>query len=693
MRSANRAWVRYYGPPFRVPFVSYCDALDATAVPDAFFRDRIVFIGARPMAGLFHERRDEARSPFSSWRDPDRFMPAVEVHATQLLNLLREDGLQRPVPIWEVAGLGLAALLGGLLVWLRPLPGAVVAGGAIASLTGASAWLFEQGHVWFPWLIVAAVQWPAALGASVLYHSVDWYRTRRRLEAAQRAAQAIIREQAALIDKAHDAICVQALDGRIVYANPAAQRLYGWSSAPLPQAQTVNHWLALDANRATEAARLTAERGEWNGELRLQTRDGRRVMVDSRWTLIRDDAGRPRARLIIGSDITEKKQLEAEMLRAQRLDTLGALAGGMAHDLNNALSPVLMGAQLLQRRQPDPETARLIALMESSAQRAAEMVRQVLLFARGRDGEQQRVSPAALLKEIERLVRETFPRNITVETYVASDVWPVRGNPTQLHQVLLNLCVNARDAMPNGGRLTLATDNAEFSAADAAAEPECTPGQYVSFLVSDTGTGMTPEVLARLFEPFFTTKGEGRGTGLGLATVRRLVQNHGGRLRVESSPGAGTTVEVLLPRATATETERTRAGTPDLPQGQGELVLVVEDELAIRELVTEALETQGYRVLGAADGPEALGLFHRHAEEVRLVFADSTIPSPDGPSLLAALRQRKPALPIVLATGQAEADEPEEADPADPVVRLAKPFSLVEVLQAVGRCLEPPRRP
>jgi signal transduction histidine kinase/CheY-like chemotaxis protein len=424
--------------------------------------------------------------------------------------------------------------------------------------------------------------------------------------------------------------------------------------------------------------------GEWNGELRQQTRTGEIVTVASRWTLIRDDAARPQALLLINSDITEQKQLEVQFLRTQRMNTIGTLAGGMAHDLNNALAPILMGVQLLRRKtNDDDESRRMLALIEANTHRSADMVRQVLLFARGRGGEFERLELGPLVKELERLVRETFPKNISVETYLPRDLWPVRGNPTQLHQVLLNLCVNARDAMPSGGRLSFASDNVELGAAEAAAIPNATPGQYVSLLVSDAGTGMPPEVRARIFEPFFTTKGEGLGTGIGLATVLRIVKSHAGFLRVESEPGQGTTFEIFLPRATEAILTATAARPIELPRGNGELVLVVDDEQAVRDLVAESLSTQGYRVLTAANGAEAVALFRQHASKVRLLITDSGMPVLGGAGTISALRQQQPDLPVILASGEAGAEDSHRAN----VALLRKPFSLEELLIAVGQCL------
>lgn len=683
MESAQQHRVRYYGPALAIPHVSYFEALERSDVRDEIFKDQIVLVGARPFVRAFQQRQDEFRNPFhyGSW-NKEWFMPGVEVHATEMLNLVRNDWLRRLTPRQEALILLLSALLfGGGLVWLRPIPATVTAlAGALIGLGLARA-AFAQG-VWFPWLIVVAMQIPTAWGGSVVFYSVEWILMRRRL-------QSTIREQAALIDKAHDAILVQDLSGKIQYVNPGAERLYGWNLPQLRKEGIALELFSPDATAADAARAAALKHGEWNGELRQQTATGRIVTVESRWTLIRGPSGEPKALLLINSDITERKQLEAQLLRTQRMNTIGTLAGGMAHDLNNALAPILMGVQLLRRKPLDEETMQLLGLMETSTHRGADMVRQVLLFARGRGAEFERLLLGPLVKDLEKMVRETFPKNISVECYLAGDLWLVKGNPTQLHQVLLNLCVNARDAMPKGGRLSFAADNVKLDAAEAAMIAEARPGEFVSLLVSDTGEGMTPEIRARIFEPFFTTKPEGSGTGIGLATVARIVNSHQGFMRVESEQGEGTTFEVFLPRAQQAETAGPAPSIPvELPRGNGELILVAEDERAIRDLIEEGLTAQGYRVVTAAQGEEALALFRQHAAEVRLFLTDNAMPTMDGPQAIAQVRKWAPELPIILTSGEAQTDQNGEG-----VEVLAKPFSLEELVRAVtGVIADKPKR-
>ncbi len=679
MARANFRPIHYYGPPLSIPHVSYADALTGDGVPENFFRDKIVFIGARPMTELFKGRQDEFRSPFHSWGNKELFMPGVEVHATEMLNLIRGDRLDRVAGPTEFFLILLVAIaFGGGLVWLRPIPATVIAlAGAMLAL-GLSVAGFSRG-VWFPWLIVSAAQIPAALGGSVLFYSIEWYRARKRFEAAKRIADAKIREQAALIDKAHDAIFVQSLDGKILYANPSAERLYGWKLDELQRDGRAVEIIFPDAESAGVARAAAVKDGEWNGELQQQTRSGQTVTVASRWTLIRDDSGKPKALLLINSDITEKKLLEQQFLRTQRMNTIGTLAGGMAHDLNSALAPILMGAQLLRRRAGDEDTRQLLDMMETSTLRGADMVRQVLLFARGRGGEFDRLELGTPIKELEKLMRETFPKNIAVESFVPRDLWPVRGNLTQLHQVLLNLCVNARDAMPDGGKISFVADNVELGEAEAREILEGRPGKFVSLLVSDTGTGMTKEIREKIFEPFFTTKGEGRGTGIGLSTVLRIVKAHDGFLSVESEPGQGTSFEVFLPRAMEVAPVAATPKLLEIPRGNGELILVAEDEQAIRELISVELTSAGYRVLAATNGAEAVALFKERADEVRLFITDNSMPVMDGKQAMVELRRLRPSLPVIFISGEVEKSEG--------IAQLSKPFALEDLLGVVSELI------
>ena len=682
VNAAAAPWLRYYGEPLAIPHVSYSAALRRDEVGDDFFRDKIIFIGARPMAGTFLERKDEFRSPFATSGDRELLMPAVEVHATQMLNLLRGDSLRRLPLTPEICGLILVAILLVVLLFrFRPLPAAGVALVAEVFVFGTVTLLLTSKKIWFPWLVISAVQIPAALAGSVLYQSLEWYRQKRRLEEQRRAAELKIREQAALIEKAQDAILVEEISGRIIYANPSAEKLYGWTAAELQDDDVARRIISSCAKPFAEARQVALASGEWLGELEQTTRAGRRLTVASRCTLIKDERGAPKSLLFINTDVTEKKRLELEFFRAQRIESIGALAGGMAHDLNNALSPVLMGLQLLRQQRSTPETERMLSVMETNTHRGADMVKQVLMFSRGTDGAKEKLALGNLLREMEHIVRQTFPKSINVAALVPADLWPVSGNATQMHQVLLNLCVNARDAMPRGGELTLAADNVDLSAEEAAELTRGQPGKFVMLLVADTGSGIPPEILPRIFDPFFTTKPVGQGTGLGLSTLVRIVNQHGGFVHVRSELDRGTTFEIYLPCATTTlsSAETKQGSAAELPRGNGELILVVDDEQSVREMITLGLTAQNYRVVTAANGAEAVALFEQHVSEVRLVLLDTDMPVLNGSATIPLLRANSPTLPIILMSGEVAT-----IANADMVVKLAKPFQLEELLGAIA---------
>jgi PAS domain S-box-containing protein len=424
---------------------------------------------------------------------------------------------------------------------------------------------------------------------------------------------------------------------------------------------------------------LTEGESHFWAEYRYRRKSGEYAFVLDRGQVIRDEAGRA-VRMVGGmSDMTEHKELERRFLRAQRMESIGTLAGGIAHDLNNMLAPVLMSIELLKDNPAAAERDQILATIETSTRRGAEMVRQVLSFARGVEGDRAPVDIAGLLKEVEKFANDTFMKNIRVRTAVNGEV-SVLGDATQLHQVLINLCVNARDAMPQGGVLTLAALTEAIAQREADLDPGSAPGNYVVIRVSDTGTGIPPSIIDRLFEPFFTSKGTGKGTGLGLSTSLAIVKSHGGFIRVQSGIGKGSTFAVSLP-ALATRTQPAvapSAGAP--PRGSGELILVVDDEGAVLRMVTLILETFGYRVLAAENGDEAMALFAKHRDEIKVLFTDMTMPGMDGATLIRNVREVNPNLCVVAASGLGA----QQAAQVKGVMRfLAKPYTATSVLKAI----------
>lgn len=495
-----------------------------------------------------------------------------------------------------------------------------------------------------------------------------------------------LQEQAELLDRARDAILVRRLDHTIEYWNAGAERIYGWTREETVGSST-EALLYRDPTAFLEAtARVLADEA-WQGELEQTRKDGSVISVEASWSLVRDREGRPSRILAINTDITERKKLQAQFLRAQRLESIGTLAGGIAHDLNNVLAPILMSIGLLKLGEEDPDRLESLETIENSSRRGADMVKQVLAFARGVEGARVTVEPGRIIRELERILRDTFPRNITVHGEIAPELWTISGDPTQVQQVLMNLFVNARDAMPDGGRLTVTAENVQVDTQYASMSAAAEPGDYVRISVADTGTGMPPDVLDRVFDPFFTTKGVGEGTGLGLSTVQAIVQSHGGFVHVYSEAGSGATFRVYFPASGSAE-DGVDPGEPrKARRGRGELVLVVDDEAAVRTITQQTLEAFGYRVLTAADGAEAVALYASRGTEIALVLTDIMMPIMDGPATIRALIRLDPGVRIVAASGLGANGGVARAASSGVKHFLPKPYTAETLLEVVHQVL------
>ncbi|MBP6506463.1 MAG: response regulator [Opitutaceae bacterium] len=503
-------------------------------------------------------------------------------------------------------------------------------------------------------------------------------------------AERRISAQAGLINKAREAIILTDLDGRITFWNQGAELISGWTALEAvgrPFAEIFGADIKGDLATVRQSVDAT---DEWRGELQLRNKSDQLRMVEISVSLIRDEADQPTARLSIGTDVTEKKAIEEQFLRAQRIEGIGMLAAGIAHDLNNVLAPILMAVPMLRDRASDPADLRLLNNLERSAERGAGLVRQILSFAHGVSGEFQLLQIRHIVRDLSAVICQTFPKNIRLEEEMAGELWAVRGNPTQIHQMLLNLCINARDAMPNGGRLRLQLQNLSLDALAASALEGAQPGPYLLIQVADTGTGIPPEVLTRIWEPFFTTKGT-HGTGLGLGTVRGLVKDHGGFITVKTEPGRGTSFDIYLPAIEAAFADKTPPVETAVPRGQGELILVVDDELSVREVTTAILANQGYRVLSASDGTEAVAILAPRSSEVRLMVTDLQMPHLDGLALARVVQRLNPAIKIVTASGMGSSRSIAAAKLASDAF-LMKPFKALDLLAIVQKLLNEPAK-
>lgn len=511
---------------------------------------------------------------------------------------------------------------------------------------------------------------------------------RKQVEEERKQAAQKIYEQAALIDIAFDAIFVRDLSNRIIFWNRGAERLYGWPAEEALGQNACQLLCQLLPPNSEEILQQVYDQGEWQGEQHKRSKSGQEVIVAARLTLVRNEAGQPRSILSVDTDITEKKQLEAQFLRAQRLESLGTLASGIAHDFNNILTPILAAAQLLPSKVSslDEPSQRLLKLTEDSAKRGADLVKQILAFARGAEGKRLPLQVRHLLAEVMQVVRQTFPKTIEVHKNIPhTDLWTVSADATQLHQVFMNLCVNARDAMPDGGLLSIEAENIHIDEAYTRLNLDARMGPYVVITIKDTGIGIPPEFMDRIFDPFFTTKDLGKGTGLGLSTVLGIVKNHGGFIKVYSEMGQGTEFKVYLPAVKNAVVRPTEA--VHLLTGDQELILIVDDEPLIQQVTKATLEGHNYQTLLAKDGIEAIALYAEHKHEIRAVLMDIMMPSMDGLTAIRTLSKLDPNVKIIAISGLPGNRQLVEASGIEAKAFLLKPYTIDKLLDTLQKVL------
>lgn len=496
-----------------------------------------------------------------------------------------------------------------------------------------------------------------------------------------------LREQGMLLEKAHDAIVVCHLDGKIRYWNQGAEQIYGWTAEEVMGKSIERVLVRARSPLLEEARRQTLAAGKWTGDLVEFAKNGDKVIAESSWSLIETEDGEPSAILLINTDVTERRNLEEQFLRAQRMESIGILSGGIAHDLNNALAPVLLGSQLLRMQLSDPAPLKLLDSMEKSALHGADLIRQILTFARGVEGTRIRIELAQLIDDVRRLLTDTLPRSIKIEFDIPDDLWAIQGSPTQLTQVLMNLCVNARDAMSSGGRLRITAENFIVEETYLRLKPDAKGGAFVVISVSDTGTGIPPGLIQKLYQPFFTTKEFGRGTGLGLSTVKNIVNTHDGFIHIYSEFGKGTNFKVYFPASRFSQPGPGDSPSERLPRGHGEGILVVDDEPGVLEATRLMLETHGYQVLTAKDGADALHVYARRREDIQLVLTDSMMPVMDGTRLIATLRQADPEVKVIIFSGLVETLDISILEHGENIEMVAKPFNAEKLLGVVDRVL------
>ncbi|MGE5313503.1 MAG: ATP-binding protein [Acidobacteriota bacterium] len=484
-----------------------------------------------------------------------------------------------------------------------------------------------------------------------------------------------------------NAVYIQDLTGIFLEVNDSALRMAGYAredflgrTSEFISAPGMNEGVDLDSVYEKVASGIP-QQFEWWGRRKNGSVFPQEMMMTR---------GRFKGRTVIISaarDISETKMLQAQFLRAQRLESLGTLAGGIAHDLNNVLAPIILSVQILRTKLESERRERALTAIEVSATRGKEILQQVLTFAKGVDGDTTVFHPKLLLRELEHLIRETFPRSIQIRTQVPNDLWMLCASVTRVHQVLMNLCVNARDAMPDGGTLGIAIENICIDENFARLNVEAKTGSYIVFTVTDTGSGIPPEIIDRIFDPFFTTKEQGRGTGLGLSTVHSIVKGYGGFVTVASELSVGTTIKVFLPAVFGGEEAKTPGPIPSMQGGNGECILLVDDEQSILNVTTEILEMNGYRVLAAMNGKEALAAYEANRESIVLVLTDIMMPLMDGYTMIRTLRTVKPELKIIASSGLPVTSELVEPAATAADAFISKPYSVDALLTMIGNVM------
>ena len=502
--------------------------------------------------------------------------------------------------------------------------------------------------------------------------------------------EARLREQAELLHRANEAIITLNQDLQIQFWNRGAERLLKWTATEVV-GSSGREILAIDGTSPAGEDYRQAIRAsrDWRGEITVRNKDGQALVLETSFTALRDPADRLTGWLSISSDITQQKALEDRYLRAQRLESLGMLSAGIAHDLNNVLAPIGMASALLRPRFTQPADLKIVDILSRSVERGSELVKQIMGFAQGASGTHRPVQIRHVLRDVTAVVSRTFPKSIVLEEVVESDLRPVQGNPSQIHQIILNLCVNARDAMPRGGVLRIGLSNCRIEDTPAAVEAGLRPGQWVKVEVRDTGTGMPPEVVARIWEPFFTTKGKDQGTGLGLATVRGIVDTHKGFITVATEVGKGTVFEVYLPPSGETAAEQAGGEATPGATGRGERILVVDDEASISTVMREILEAFQYQVETAEDGLQAERLFFQHPNRYALIVTDLDMPGKNGVDLVMAIRALRRDIKVLAISGLTPAERRKlsrhlpEFD-----AYLEKPFSVAQFVRIVQDILQ-----
>jgi PAS domain S-box-containing protein len=505
-----------------------------------------------------------------------------------------------------------------------------------------------------------------------------------RIHQAEEAARASARQWQAMFDALCDGVCLMDREGKVLRCNQAMAQILG-----RPHAAIIGesyHQLVSSTLGPAEIAFLARIQ-------ELHSRETLELSLAGRWFRVSadqviDEHGKHIGSVHLFADVTEQKRLEEQLRQAQKMEAVGRLAGGVAHDFNNLLTAITGNASLLlaDLGKDDPHYESLVTI-EKAAWRAAELTRQLLGFSRQTMLWLKPLDLNRYVEEMAAFLRRTIDPRIAVVVRGAADLGVVQADPSSINQVLMNLCLNARDAMPEGGTLTLETANVVLGEDYARTHLEARSGVFVRLRVSDTGHGIAPDILPRVFEPFFTTKEVGKGTGLGLALVFGIVKQHRGWIECASTVGQGTTFDVYLPRNGSPAAAPTSSANPATPQGGSETILLVDDKAMLRDVGSSILQSYGYQVLVAEDGLQALEVFQRHKDQIDLVVLDLTMPNLSGRDTLERLVQIDPNVRVVFASGYS-AEQLPEAEQANVLGFIHKPYRAQEFANTIRTVLD-----
>ena len=509
------------------------------------------------------------------------------------------------------------------------------------------------------------------------------------IEKLLKEAELQITEYVKLLDIIPNAIFVQNLEDRIILWNEGATQLYGWPTTQVLGRKSTDFLFKNDKLFFNKLKKMLSNEGKWQGELELINKNGRDLLVLLQCIMLNNYKTTTKSILFVGTDISKHKLISDQLLRTQRLESVGILAGGIVHDLNNVFSPILLAINLLSQKLKDKNSKKWLEMVKSNCERGTDIVRQVLTFSRGIEGENVELQLRHFIKEMAKITKETFPKNIEIQTNIAEELWCVQGDITKLHQLLMNLCVNAREAMINGGLLKISAYNTCIDENYAHTNPEIKAGSYIVLEVSDTGVGITHENLNKIFEPFYTTKESGKGTGLGLSVVKKIVSRHKGFITIESDPGKKTVCKVYLPAIKTKKYIKVTEGKDiQLPSGNGELILFVDDEQAIQQITKKTLELNGYRVMLANDGVEAVALYAENKNKIDLVFTDMVMPHMNGSATIRAVLKINPGAKIIATSGMISEEKICDVDKSLIKAFIWKPFTTEKLLTTIHQVIK-----